>query len=270
MPQMWCSHSPGTAGAGPGHLHANHDHCNQTLTAWIGTGLYLRGQNSNLAADAPPSLPGYTVLAAQDYGGHDFSCQGSLKPGYCNLPGTPQVGVQVGGSQSRAVSGQIHLCPRSATSSRSCNSCMPATLPSILSMLRVPLDSPLTVPAAAEQSLSQACNRTAQCTGFVYQPANADPDPAKAFQASGWLKTDGPLNASCTSVSTFLTTYQRIKLPNLQSSGPNTAAIAGGGRPACLCHGCPSSVCGGVCVHRLLHHAAPAWSCCTSRQGSRV
>ena len=54
-------------------------------------GLYLRGQNSNLAAAAPVSVPGYTAFQAQDYQATDFNCTGSLKAGYCNLPGDPEV-----------------------------------------------------------------------------------------------------------------------------------------------------------------------------------
>ena len=79
------------------------------------------------------------------------------------------------------------------------------------------------------QSLSQACNKDPQCTGFVYKPA-ATNDPSRLVAASGWLKTGGmkdPMNPNCTSLSTFLTTYKRDVLP--APKGPDhTAAIVGG------------------------------------------
>ena len=75
------------------------------------------------------------------------------------------------------------------------------------------------------QTLAKACNSSSVCTGFVYQPGNTDPDPTKRFQSSGWLKTNGPLQVDCTSISTFTTTYRRLVLPQPAS---NTAAIVGG------------------------------------------
>ena len=57
--------------------------------------MYLRQAGNTVKDVAAADVQGYTTLPAQDYGGSDYDCTaaGTIKPGYCQLLGDPQVSI---------------------------------------------------------------------------------------------------------------------------------------------------------------------------------